>query len=340
MGKCSRRIHHMALRPGGAYAVPAMSDAATLIETHSLGKSYGKVQALRELSIAIPPGAVGLLGPNGAGKTTLMKLLLGLLVPTEGRASIVGEDPRTRRGRLSIRERVGYMPEGDCLLPNATGVELVSMLGRLTGMRAADAMTRTHEVLDYCQLEEARYRPVTGFSTGMKQRLKLAQALVHDPQVLLLDEPTNGLDPKGRRQMLELVADLAQNHGKNVLLCTHLLPDVERTCESVIALQDGSVKLVAEVAELTRAEGARYRLLVIRNMDAFCDALDPAGVVLEKREGRRCTLRLPDESQSADLLFHLAHQSGAVLESVEPARSSLEEAFLTALQPETQPVQA
>lgn len=308
-----------------------MSDTAPLIYTEGLGKAYGKVHALRDLSISIPSGAVGLLGPNGAGKTTLLKLLLGLLIPTEGSARIVEQDPRTRTGRIAIREQVGYMPEGDCLLPNTTGVELVSMLGRLTGMNPDDAMTRTHEVLDYCQLEEARYRPVTGFSTGMKQRLKLAQALVHDPKILLLDEPTNGLDPKGRRQMLELVADLAQNHGKNVLLCTHLLPDVERTCDHVIVLKEGMIKLAASVAELTQADGVRYRLSIANEADAFCAALQPAGIALESRDGGRCTICLPEKHQSADILFRLALESGATLEAVEPAKSSLEDVFLAAV---------
>lgn len=316
----------------------SLHDPKILIETSGLGKAYGKVQALNDLSISLPPGAVGLLGPNGAGKTTLLKLLLGLLIPTAGSATIVGQDPRTRLGRLTIREHVGYMPEGDCLLPQTTGVELVSMLGRLTGMKAEDAMTRTHEVLDYCQLEEARYRPVTEFSTGMKQRLKLAQALVHDPQILLLDEPTNGLDPKGRRQMLKLVADLAQNHGKNVLLCTHLLPDVERTCEHVIVLQNGSVKLADSVATLTQADGDRYRVSVPRGAEAFCEALPNAGIILESRERDRCLIRLPGEGQSADVLFQIAHQSGACIESLEPAKSSLEDVFLSAIQAEGEEV--
>ncbi len=310
----------------------APPEMQSLIETSGLGKVFGKVQALDDLSMSVPTGAVGLLGPNGAGKTTLLKLLLGLLIPSSGSARIVGQNPKTRRGRLTIREHVGYMPEGDCLLPNTTGVELISMLGRLTGLTAEDAMTRTHEVLDYCQLEEARYRPVTGFSTGMKQRLKLAQALVHDPQVLLLDEPTNGLDPKGRRQMLELVADLAQNHDKNVLLCTHLLPDVERTCEHVIVLQQGKVKLADSVAALTKADGARYRLIVPRSTEAFIQALPAAGVILESQQDNRCTILLPDESQSADVLFRVAAQCGASLESVELAKSSLEDVFLSAIQ--------
>src|SRR5262249_29170102 len=156
--------------------------------------------------LSLAPGPIGLLGPNGAGKTTLLKLLLGLLEPDSGSARIAGHDPRTASGRIALRRDVGYMPEGDCLIPGLSSVELVATLGRLAGLSAVDALTRAHEVLDYVGLDESRYRPADGYSTGMKQRLKLAQALVHDPALLLLDEPTNGLDPRGRKHMLDLVA--------------------------------------------------------------------------------------------------------------------------------------
>jgi len=191
---------------------------APVISLRGLHKRYGDVRALDGLTLAVPAGPVGLLGPNGAGKTTLIKLLLGQLAPEAGEARIAGLDPGRSSERLRVREVVGYMPEGDCLLPAMTGVELVATLGRLTGLTRQDAMTRAHEVLDYVQLEEQRYRKLEEYSTGMKQRLKLAQALVHDPPLLLLDEPTNGLDPRGRRQMLNLIHDLGHQQGKNLLL--------------------------------------------------------------------------------------------------------------------------
>lgn len=309
-----------------------MDAGAPLIQASGLHKRYGDVHALRGLELEVPTGTVGLLGPNGAGKTTLLKLLLGLLEPSEGRAEVVGLDPRRRADRLAIRTRVGYMPEGDCLLPETTGVELVATLGRLTGLSRADAMTRAHEVLDYCQLEEARYRPVQGYSTGMKQRLKLAQALVHDPDLVLLDEPTNGLDPKGRRQMLDLVGDLGRNQGKTVLLCTHLLPDVERTCDHVVLLQAGTVRLTGAVAELTGADALRVdvttRGLADVTSESLDEALNEAGVALEARDGERLRVALPPESTSADVLFSVATRAGFRIEGLAPLKASLEQVFL------------
>jgi ABC-2 type transport system ATP-binding protein len=172
-----------------------------VLELRELAKSYGSVRALDGLTLRVEPGAVGLLGPNGAGKTTLIKLLLGLLRPERGSARVLGLDPAERRERLEVRRRVGYMPEGDCLIPGMTAVELVTTMGRLAGMSYRDSITRTHEVLDYVGLAEERYREVQTYSTGMRQKQKLAQAIVHDPRLVLLDEPTSGLDPLGRKRM-------------------------------------------------------------------------------------------------------------------------------------------
>lgn len=309
-----------------------MDAAPPLIRAQGLHKRYGKVHALRGLTVEVPHGTVGLLGPNGAGKTTLLKLLLGLLEPDEGTATVVGLDPRRRADRLAIRTRVGYMPEGDCLLPETTGVELVSTLGRLTGLSREDAMTRAHEVLDYCQLEEARYRPVKGYSTGMKQRLKLAQALVHDPSLILLDEPTNGLDPKGRRQMLDLVADLGRSQGKTVLLCTHLLPDVERTCDHVVLLQAGSIRLTGAVADLTGADALRVDLrtrgLAAVSAERLQESLAQAEVHLEQRGDETLRVALPASCTSADRLFAVAHAAGFHIEGLTPLKASLEQVFL------------
>ncbi|MBL6720782.1 MAG: ABC transporter ATP-binding protein [Planctomycetes bacterium] len=312
-----------------------MDSPPPLIRAQGLHKRYGSVHALRGLEVEVPHGTVGLLGPNGAGKTTLLKLLLGLLEPDEGTATVVGLDPRKRTDRLAIRTRVGYMPEGDCLLPETTAVELVSTLGRLTGLSREDAMTRAHEVLDYCQLEEARYRPVKGYSTGMKQRLKLAQALVHDPSLVLLDEPTNGLDPKGRRQMLDLVADLGRTQGKTVLLCTHLLPDVERTCDHVVLLQAGTIRLTGSVAELTGADAFRVDLrtrgLTEVPEERLAACLARAEVTLETRGEESLRLALPAHCSSADSLFAVSREAGFHIEGLTPLRASLEQVFLEAV---------
>jgi ABC-2 type transport system ATP-binding protein len=306
--------------------------AESIITLDGLGKRFGSVQALTGLTLEIPGGPVGLLGPNGAGKSTLIKLLLGLLAPNEGRARIAGEDPTTRAGRLALRRSVGYMPEGDCLIPGMNAVEIVMALGRMAGMSKGDAMTRAHEVLDYVGLEESRYRKLDEYSTGMKQRLKLAQALVHDPALLLLDEPTNGLDPKGRRHMLELIHDLGHAQQKHVLLCSHLLPDVERTCGDVVVLHRGRALAQGSIAEMTRAE-QRWMGVEVAEGDeraaAFARELEVATIGFER--GENGTFRVRTAAEDGDRLFALAERSGATLVALTSVRSSLEDVFLRAL---------
>jgi ABC-2 type transport system ATP-binding protein len=213
-----------------------------------------------------------------------------------------------------------------------TGVEIVGTLGRLSGMSAGDAMTRAHEVLDYVGIEEARYRALDEYSTGMKPRLKLALALVHDPTLLLLDEPTNGLDPKGRKHMLDLIADLGHAQGKNVLLCSHLLPDVERTCRDVVVLQRGSVVLSGAIADMTRAEGRRSRIEVRGDANRFAEELERTGHLVEaRREEHVLVVRFPEGVSDADELFAVAARSGARLVKVSDVRATLEEVFLAGL---------
>jgi len=313
-----------------------MSSAAITIQ--GLSKSYGKVRALDELALTIESGPVGLLGPNGSGKTTLLKLLLGLLSPDAGTARIAGMDPFTPAGRLALRRFVGYMPEGDCLIPGMSAVELVSTLARLSGVSKDDAMTRAHEVLDYVGLDESRYRECDGYSTGMKQRLKLAQALVHDPPILLLDEPTNGLDPKGRRHMLDLVHDLGHAQSKTLLLCSHLLPDVERCCRDVVVLQRGRVVAEGSIAALTMAEGHRVRAVVLGDPAPLCASLAALAIPCEpSRSIGQPAGEGPHEivavlqSADCDVLFTAAARAGVSLLSVEPVRSSLEDVFVATL---------
>jgi ABC-2 type transport system ATP-binding protein len=310
---------------------PAPASTPRIVELQRLVKRYGTVPAIADLSLALDAGPVGLLGPNGAGKTTLIKILLGLLRPDSGEARIAGHDPVRASGRLSIRRVVGYMPENDCLLPGLTGLEVVSTLARLTGLSRSDAISRAHEVLDYVGIEEARYRLADGYSTGMKQRLKLAQALVHDPELLLLDEPTSGLDPKGRRHMLDLVHDLGHRQGKSLLLCSHLLPDVERTCESVVVLREGKVVVSGPIRDLTRVEGRKLRLEVAGDRVAFLRSLVEAGVPHSEAAGGSVDVVLADDLQDADPLFLLAARAGACLRSVAEVRSSLEDVFLAGI---------
>src|SRR5947208_2378773 len=206
-----------------------MPEVGPVVTLEDVTVRYGKQAALRGVTTTFEPGAVGLLGPNGAGKSTMIKALLGFLVPERGRMRVLGLD--VAEAPLDIRARVGYMPESDAHIPGMNAVSFVAYCGELAGLPRVDAMQRAHEVLFYVGLGEARYRNVETYSTGMKQRIKLAQALVHDPDLLFLDEPTNGMDPKGRDEMLELVRDLAHNKGVNLILSSHLLPDVEYTCD-------------------------------------------------------------------------------------------------------------
>ena len=309
-------------------AEASSSIAAAVVVIRGLEKSYGSVRALRSLSLELAPGPTGLLGPNGAGKTTLIKLLLGLLRPDAGHATIAGHDPTTAPGRLALRRSVGYMPENECSIPGLSGLEIVSTLGQLTGLTRADSLSRAHEVLDYVGIDEARYRLADEYSAGMKQRVKLAQALVHDPGLLLLDEPTSGLDPKGRRHMLDLIHDLGHVQQKSLLLCSHLLPDIERTCRDVVVLKQGAVALAGGIAELTRTDGIRVRVEVGGDRTRFEQSLAASGYACTPDANGRLTIRLDGRASDADELFALAADSGASLRSIEEVRSSLEQVFV------------
>src|SRR6188474_1454453 len=232
-------------------APPADRFTGPVVKADHLSVRFGKNLALNDVTAIFPPGAVGLLGPNGAGKSTLLKSLLGFLVPEKGWMKVLDLD--VAKSPLEIRERIGYMPESDAHIPGMNAVSFVAYCGQLSGLPAADAIQRAHEVLYYVGLGEARYRNLETYSTGMKQRVKLAQALVHDPELLLLDEPTNGLDPQGRDEMLVLIRDIATRRGMSLILCSHLLHDVERVCEQVIVLNQGQIARQGSIRELTGA---------------------------------------------------------------------------------------
>ena len=302
-----------------------------VLDIRGIVKTFGDVCALDGFDLELHPGTVGLLGPNGAGKTTLLKLLIGQLRPDGGAASIAGLDPRHRRERVEIRRRVGYMPEGGCLPSGVNAVDVVQALGRMSGLTARDAMTRTHEVLDYVGLDEQRYRIVSEYSTGMLQRLKLAQALVHDPGVLLLDEPTNGLDPKGRRHMLEVIHDLGHTQGKTVLLCSHLLPDVERTCDRVVVMHRGRVVQSGEIAAMTAGDARRVRLSVRGDVHAFAQALASQGRAFERKDRGAFEVVLDAGEEDGDRLFAAAATASVTVTELRPVRMSLEDAFLRVL---------
>ncbi len=211
-----------------------------IIETENLRKEYGTIVALDNVSVEIPKGAVAFLGPNGAGKTTFIKIVLGIISPTSGKYKFLGYEKEKTTLDI-IRKQIGYMPEVPTTISRVTGIQFVRHMGMLTGMPFEVAMQRAHEVLDYVGLEDERYRNTKHYSTGMKQRLLLAQALVHDPDVIICDEPTSGLDPAGREDILFLLKDLVKNYGKSLFFSTHILKDVEQTCDHVILLNKGRV---------------------------------------------------------------------------------------------------
>ncbi|WP_443058397.1 ABC transporter ATP-binding protein [Streptomyces sp. NBC_00442] len=225
-------------------------DDVTVIATESLSKRFPRVTALDRLSLDIGPGVTGLVGANGAGKSTLIKILLGLSPATEGTAAVLGLDVATSGG--AIRERVGYMPEHDCLPPDVSATEFVVHMARMSGLPATAARERTADTLRHVGLYEERYRPIGGYSTGMKQRVKLAQALVHDPQLVLLDEPTNGLDPVGRDEMLGLIRRIHSDFGISVLVTSHLLGELERTCDHVVVIDGGKLLRSSSTSDFTQ----------------------------------------------------------------------------------------
>ena len=248
-----------------------------VIALQNLSVKLGGRRVLDDVSLSIPAGATGLLGPNGAGKTTLIRTLLGLLPPRRGRVAVLGLSAR-RHGR-AIRERVGYMPEDNVALPRRNAVESVMLLAELSGLPHTEALERTHEVLWYVGLGEARFRPVEQFSAGMRQRFKLAAALAADPDLLVLDEPTNGLDPDGRREILDLLVDLSKNHNKSLLLSTHLLGDVERVCSRVVVLDRGKLVRQADVRPELDSPEVAYVVRLSGETNGYVEALKQRGIV-------------------------------------------------------------
>lgn len=222
-----------------------------MILTESLSKRFPRVTALDRLTLDIGSGVTGLVGANGAGKSTLIKILLGLSPASEGRAEVLGMDVRSEG--QAIRARVGYMPEHDCLPPDVSATEFVVHMARMSGLPSAAARERTADTLRHVGLYEERYRPIGGYSTGMKQRVKLAQALVHDPDLVLLDEPTNGLDPAGRDDMLGLIRRIHTDFGISVLVTSHLLGELERTCDHVVVIDGGSLLRSSSTTDFTRS---------------------------------------------------------------------------------------
>jgi ABC-2 type transport system ATP-binding protein len=299
-----------------------------LVELHEISKRFGSFWALDRVSLTIDSGITSLLGPNGAGKSTLIKVLLGLLRANGGHGRLMG----FQLGRQSrrIREHVGYMPEDDCYLAGLTGVESVQLAAQLSRFPRIEALRRAHEMLDFCGMGQERYRTVETYSTGMRQKLRFAQALVHDPPILILDEPTSGLDPGERDSMLNRIRILARQYGKAVLLCTHILPDVQALSDTVVILAKGQVRVCDSLERLSVPSSPTLEVRIWGKSEAFAAKLaqnrlhaQPVTSGTWKIEG--------DHTQLAGRLWQLAREAGVGVRSIEPARNSLEELFLAAV---------
>jgi ABC-2 type transport system ATP-binding protein len=311
-----------------AAAAPAPAATEPVVSMDAVTVIYGKNAALREVSAKLPPGAVGLLGPNGAGKSTMLKSLLAFVKPAAGTMRVLGLDVATQP--REIRARIGYMPESDGHIPGMNAVTFVAYCGELAGLPVVDAMQRAHEVLYYVGLGEARYRNLETYSTGMKQRIKLAQALVHDPDLLFLDEPTNGMDPKGRDEMLELIRDLAHNKGVNLILSSHLLPDVEYVCDHVMVLDKGRVATSGPIKELKGPAGRVFELRIKGNLPAFLEVLHRQSLEYHSTDEDVMRVFVPDSRGPQDL-FALAAANNVQVRHLRPSVPTLEDVFARAV---------
>jgi ABC-2 type transport system ATP-binding protein len=300
-----------------------------LIELEELTKDFGQFRALDGVSVAIEPGITGLLGPNGAGKSTLIKVLLGLLQATSGRGEVLDFDIG-RQGR-EIRSRVGYMPEDDCFLYGLTGAESVQLSAQLSGLPRVEGLRRAHEMLDFCGIAQERYRTVETYSTGMRQKLRFAQSVVHDPPLLILDEPTSGLDPEERDGMLRRIKRLAEDHGKAVLISTHILPDVQAVSDAVVILAQGRVRVAERLEALSRPAEPAVQVRLLDAPEAFLRRLAGAGLAAEAGENGTLVVRGP-EPELTQQVWRVAREAGATIRRLSPARNSLEQIFLRAVQ--------
>jgi ABC-2 type transport system ATP-binding protein len=299
-------------------------------------KRYGSRTVLDGVSLEVTPGVTGLVGPNGAGKSTLVRSILGLVRLAAGSVRVFGLDPALEPRR--VRSLLGVVPEDECAVPGLSGVEMVRYAARLCGLPGTESLRRAHEVLDWCDAGQERYRPVETLSVGTRQKVAFAAAIVHDPRMVILDEPTNGLDPLERRAMLGRLVTLARDHGKTVLVSTHVLPDVQSICDRVIVLARGRVRLTGAINELTRPTTPSHRLegdgpladlarlltargLPARPADDEDDETGAAGAILIE----------PPGSARLSLVWEAARDAGVVIRSLEPAHRPLEEVFVQTL---------
>ncbi|KAB8186716.1 ABC transporter ATP-binding protein [Microbispora catharanthi] len=301
------------------------ASATPCFATEGLTKRFPRVTALDDLTVAAGTGVTGLVGANGAGKSTLIKILLGLLPPTSGRASVLGLDTATQG--LEIRRVVGYMPEHDCLPPDISATEFVVHMAQMSGLPRTAARERAADTLRHVGLDEERYRPMGGYSTGMRQRVKLAQALVHDPRLVFLDEPTNGLDPQGRDDMLALIRRVGTEFGISVLVTSHLLGELERVCDHVIVIDGGRLLRSSAIREFTRAEQT-IAVEVEEGQQRLAERLTAGGETVAA-QGRLLTVQVSadDPGRTYDAVRDAVCDLGLSLLRLEQRRGRIEDVF-------------
>jgi ABC-2 type transport system ATP-binding protein len=297
--------------------------SSPVIELAALTKRFGAVTALDAIDARVTGDVIGLLGPNGAGKSTLLKCLLGVL-SFEGSAHVLGMS--SAKSGAEIRDRVGYMPEQEASVFGLDAVQLCAFVGELSGLPRTEAIQRAHVALDHVGFDDKRYQPIESYSTGQKQRVKLAQALVHSPELLFLDEPTSGLHPRARDEMLALVAELPRRCNCTVVLSTHLLPDVERVCDHAIIMHRGKVRFVGTVAELVRG-GRAFTVELRDGADRLASALETAGATCRVSSPTKLAVELPAGASTA-LVFDKAHELGLQIRGLDVERETIEAAFL------------
>ncbi len=303
-----------------------------VIELENLVVKLGHRIILDRLSGALSGNCIGLLGPNGSGKSTLINTLLGFYPPLSGRVRIFGEDVQENPGRL--RSQIGYMPETDAFIADMTGIRFVRYMAEISGLPPREAMERAHEAFFYVGLGEARYRKVGTYSLGMKQLVKLAQAIAHGPRLLLLDEPTNGLDPEARQRMLQLVRDIRDTGEVHVLISSHLLHDIEECCDQVLILKDGHVAALCNLEEERKAN-LKFLELEVSHENGFLDAVRGLGCECASFGAGRLKIVLPDNIE-LNQIYRLASDHTVQIRRMNYRRDSLEDIFLKAMSGKTE----